>query len=238
MRFLRISLIVPFLLLVTPIWAQQTTQPATKAASDPQAVAVVQAAITALGGATAIGQANSWRFHAQMQGAHANGTVDYLISTDTDTGKRMGRNGKMGPAPPIHSHFIPALAARLLLQESQDPTFVMVFGGLSTLNSKPVTIITFVFPDTPGLPAQIWTFDATNLPILVDFRGSAEIGGRGSFPFVVALSDYRQVSGVLYPFQITSFVPGRPPQTVVLDSVAAAAEAPLNDFNGQAGDLQ
>jgi len=238
MRFARIGLLLFLLLLVVPVWAQQATQSSAQPAGDPQAVAVVQAAITALGGTAAIGRAQSWTFQAQMQGPHANGSIDYRISTDTDTGKLVRRDGTMKPAPPIHSHFVPALAATILLKESQSPEFTMSYGGVSTLDSKPVTVVTFYFTDGPSFPAQIWTFDAANLPVMIDFRSSAQIGARASFPFVVALSDYRKVSGVMYPSQITAFVPGRLPQTVALQSIAAGTAVPTNDFNGPAGDLQ
>src|SRR6266853_5296541 len=240
MRSARCALLFLFLFLAVTSWGKQAPQLASapQPASDPQAVAVVQAAITALGGATAIGQAQSWTFQAQMQGPHANGDISYVISADTDTGKLVRRDGTMEPAPPIHSHFVPALAATILLNESQSPEFTMSYGGASMLDSKPVTVVTFFFADGPRFPAQIWTFDAANLPVMIDFRSSAQVGARASFPFAVALSDYRSVSGVMYPFQIVSFVPWNPPEIVTLQSVNAKATAPPNDFNGPAGDLQ
>jgi hypothetical protein len=245
MRFARFGLFY-LLFFVVPVGAQQATlspgqaqapQPAPQPVSDPQAVAVVQAAITALGGATAIGQAQSWAFQAQMQGPHANGNVDYMISTHTDTGKLVRLDGTTRPAPAIHSHFVPALAGAILLKESQDPNFSMQYAGLSTGDSKPITVIVFMVGKTQ-FPAQIWTFDAANLPVQIDFRLPAEIGARESFPIVVALSDYRTVSGVLYPFQIVSFLPGKPPEIVTLQSVSTSVTAVPNDYNGPAGDLR
>lgn len=242
MRSARVGMLLFLLLFNISVWAQQpaTSQQATSTqpASDPQAVAVVQAAITALGGGTAIGQAQSWTFQAKTQGPHSNGDVDYVISTDTDTGKRAGPNGTMRAAPPIHSHFVPALVAAILLKQSQDPTLTMQFGGTSITDSKPVTTIVFNFTVGPRLPAQIWTFDAANLPVIVDFRTTATIGARTSFPFVVALSDYRQVSGVMYPFQIMALVPGKPPQVVAVQTIAPSATAATNEFNGSGGDLR
>jgi hypothetical protein len=238
MRLARVGLIVPFLLLVVPAWAQQATQALPQPVSDPQAVAVVQAAITALGGATAIGQAQSWTFQAQTQGPHSNGNIDYVISTDTDTGKRAGPNGTMRAAPPIHSHFVPALVGAILLKESQDPTLTIQFGGTSTTDSNPVTTIVFNFTIGPRFPAQIWTFDAANLPTMVDFRTPATIGARVSFPFAVLLSDYRQVSGVIYPFQIMAVVPGKPPQVISVQNITPSATAATNEFNGSGGDLR
>jgi hypothetical protein len=230
MRALRL---LPFVILFSiPLPAQTTS-----AQGDPQAIAVVQAAITALGGATAIGQAQSWTFQAQVQGPHANGNVEYRISTHTDTGKFVLANGKTKPAPPIRSHFVPALVGSILLKESQDPQFSILYAGTSTLASGPVTIVVFAVGPTK-LPGQIWFFDAANLPIQVDFKQPAEIGARESFPVVVMLSNYQPVSGVFYPFRIVSILAGRPPQIIALRSVAGDATVPPNDFNGPGGDLQ
>jgi hypothetical protein len=231
---MRVLRFLPLLLLFSiPLLAQTTPQ----AQGDPQAIAVVQAAITALGGAAAIGQTQSWTFQAQMQGPHANANLDYVISTDTDTGKFLLANGKTKPAPLIHSHFIPALVGPILVKQSQDPEFSILYVGPSTLDSKPVTVVVFAVGPT-RLPAQIWSFDATNLPVRVDFRSPAEIGARESFPFVVVLSDYRSVSGISYPFRIVSLLPGGPPQIVALQSVVASTTVPRNEFNGPGGDLR
>jgi hypothetical protein len=236
----RFGLLV-FLLFSVSVRAQQpasSQQPSsTQQASDPQAVAVVQAAITALGGATAISQAQSWTFQALTQGPHSNGNVDYMISTHTDTGKIVRPDKTMKVAPLIHSHFVPALVGAILLKESQDADFSMQYGGPSVLESKPVTTVVFAV-GRAQMPAQIWFFDASNLPVLIDFRSPAEIGARKSFPLVVGLSNYRLVSGVLYPFEIVTFLPGKPTEVVTIQSVSAAATAPVNEYNGLAGDLQ
>src|SRR5882762_5391311 len=145
MRSVRSALGLCVLALAIPSWGKQASQNAStpQPASDPQAVAVVQAAITALGGATAIGQAQSWTFQAQMQGSRANGSVEYVMSTDIDTGKFVLPDGTTRPAPAIHSLFVPALVGAILLKESQDPEFSMQYAGLSTQDSKPVTTIVF-----------------------------------------------------------------------------------------------
>jgi hypothetical protein len=237
MRSVQFNLTVCVLLLAIPAWGKQSSQNASTSqpVSDPQAVAVVQAAITALGGATAIGQAKSWTFQAQMQGPHANGSVSYTISTDSDTGQYVRADGSMKQAPLIHSHFLPALVGAILVKESQDAEFSILISGPSTLGSESVNVIVFAI-GPQSFPAQIWYFNSANLPVRVDFRLPAEIGARRSFPFVVALSDYQSVSGVLYPFEIDSFVPGKPLETVTLRSVAPGATIPPNEFSGQAGD--
>lgn len=223
------------LVLIVPIQVRAQTQ--AQAQGDPQAIAVVQAAITALGGATAIGQAQSWTFQAQMKGPHANGNVRYVVSTDTDSGTVLAASGKSKQAPLIHSYFVPALVGSILLKESQDPQFSLQYAGTSTLASGSVAVVIFTV-GSKGSPAQIWSFDTTNRPVQVDFRVPAQIGARESFPFLIALSDYRSLSGVFYPFQIVSVVPGRSPEIIVLQSVTAATTVPPNDFNGPGGDLQ
>jgi hypothetical protein len=239
MRSARHAWLFVFLFLTAPSWSKQAPQQASapQLTSDPQAVAVVQAAITALGGAAALAQAQSWTFQAQMQGPQANRNVDYMISTHTDTGHYVLPDGTTKPAPAIHSHFVPALAGAILLKESQNPKFSLHYAGQSTLDSRPVSVI--VFSSGPiQFRAQIWYFDASNLPVQIDFRLSAQIGARQSLYGLVALSDYRSVSGVLYPFQIVSSLPGRPPEIVTVQSVTTSTTAEPNEFNGPAGDLQ
>jgi hypothetical protein len=240
MRCLRFGLLI-FLLFGVSAWAQQPTASqqatSTQPASDPQAVAVVQAAITALGGATAISQAQNWTFQAQLQGPHANGNVSYSMSTKTDTGQLALANGTTNQAPLIQSHFLPALVGAILVKESQDPDFAILTGGSSTLDSVPVNIIVFAI-GPQSIPAQIWYFNSSGLPVLVDFKLPAEIGARRSFPNVVSLSDYRSVSGVLYPHEIVSLVPGKPRELVTIQFVTPGATAATNNFTGQAGDLR
>jgi hypothetical protein len=95
-----------------------------------------------------------------------------------------------------------------------------------------------VLTSGPKFPVQTWAFDSGNLPVMIDFKIPAEIGARASYPFAVFLSDYRSVSGVLCPFRIVAILPSRPPQVVVVKSIAASTTAPPNDFNGPGGDLR
>jgi hypothetical protein len=238
MRFERFSLTLCVLLLSVPAWGKQASQSTAspQSASDPQAIAVVQAAITALGGATAIGQAKGWTFQAQMQGESANGSIQYVMSTDVNTGTQAGRNGTRKSAPAIRSHFVPALVGAILLNESQDPDFSFRYAGQAVLDSKSVSVIVF----SSGLiqfPSQVWYFDATNLPVQVTFNLQAKIGARQSHFGLVALSDYHLVSGVLYPFRIVTNTPEKLPQIIVVQSVNTSAPASPNEFNGPAGDL-
>jgi hypothetical protein len=237
MRSLRINLVVPFILLATPVWGQQAPQATAQPANDPQAVAVVQAAITALGGATAIGQAQSWTFQGRMFGAFGNENVNYAMSTDSDTGTLGLPDGTTRPAPKPQSYFVPALAASILLRQFQDPAFTLRSGGTTTMDSKPVTIVIFAFQaGTVQFPAQVWTFDESNLPVKVDFRLPAEVGARRSIHGTVLLSDFHTVSGVLYPFTLVERPPAGQTEVVQVQSVSSSVNAPMNEANDMGGD--
>jgi hypothetical protein len=147
MRSARFGLLILMVVFSVSVWAQQpapsqqasTAQPA----SDAQAVAVVQAAITALGGAAAIGQAQSWTFQAQMHGAVGSENISYAMSSDANTGSVVLATGTTVPLPMTHSYFVPALVGAILLKEAHDPNFSIFYGGTSTLDSKPVTVVVF-----------------------------------------------------------------------------------------------
>jgi hypothetical protein len=240
MRSARSALTVCILLLAIPSWAKQTSQqtPASQSASDPQAVAVVQEAITALGGATSIGQCQNWTFQAQMQGMLANGNVTYTLSGVVPTQPPITVvNGVTKKVKADRSLFVPAVLGYVLLSEFQDQGTHVQFKGQVTLGSEPVTIVTFSDPDLPALPAQEWYFDTvTSLPARVEFQLPTAIGSKVSFTGVVEVSDYRSVGGVLYPFNILTRLERDQSELIVLQSVSPSATTLSNNFNGAAGD--
>jgi hypothetical protein len=241
MRFARFGLLI-FLLFGVSAWAQQPTASqqatSTQPASDPQAVAVVQAAINALGGATAISQTQSWTFQAQMQGMLANGNVSYTLSGVVGTQPAaIVVNGVTKKVKADQSLFVPAVLAYVLLSEFQDQSFPLRFGGQVSLSSEAVAVVTFSDPDIPALPAQKWYFDtATSLPTRVEFQLPAAVGSKMSFTGVVEVSDYKSIGGVLYPFKIVTRPEREQPEATVLQSVSPSAATLSNDFNGAAGD--
>jgi hypothetical protein len=246
MSSVRLSMLLLLLVPTVSVWPQQTLaspgQPqgpdsSSQTIKQPEALTVVQEAITALGGATAIGQAQNWTFQAQMQGPRGNGSIEYAMSTHTDRGQVARMDGTTQPARAIESIFVLALVGSILLKESQDTELSIHYSGASSLNSNPVTVLTFSVGLTQ-VPAQIWYFDANNLPVQVDFRLPAEIGARRSLHGMVSLSDYRQVSAVMYPFRIVAFMPGQPPEVLTIDTIATDKTASVNQFNGPGGDLR
>ncbi len=241
MRSARSVLALSMLVLAIPSWGKQASQsgPTPQPTGDPQAVAVVQAAITAFGGAMAIGQAQGWTFQATLEGSIANGSSNYSMGWDSGpvTQIRM-KNGTTKKGLPSQSLLVPAIIGSVLLDESQDPNFTMRYGGTTTIDSKPVSTIVFSVMAMPNFAEQTWWFDSTtSLPVRVEFHLPAEVGSRKSFSGIVDLSDYRSVSGVMHPFRIVMPLGGRPPEIIVLQSVTPTKTAPAPNFDGTSGDL-
>jgi hypothetical protein len=223
----RFALLFSILLFSVPAWAQ-APQATPQPVNDPQAVAVVQAAITALGGATSISQGQSWDFQGLLEGPFDSGieieTIKLQLSNATIVG-----NGVSRPAPKFLSPslFLPVLAANVLLQESQDSNYEMQPDAPSTLGSKPVNVVKFLLSSTKAV-AQIWVFDtSTGLPVRIFFELPAQMAQTKSFRGLVDLSNYSAVSGVQYPFTVVTYIEGMLPETLNLKSVTPSQTAQL-----------
>jgi hypothetical protein len=243
MRFARLG--VPFFLLLYcfSAWAQQPAPSqqatSTQPAGDPQAVAVIQSAIAALGGTSAIGQPQGWTFQATIEGPIANGSVTYAMGWDGGPVNQIVLpNGNTKRARPAQSLFIPATIGSVLLDESKDSTFLMKYFGTTTINSKPASEVVFSATVTPNFPSQTWWFDvATGVPVRVEFLLPAEVGSRRSFTGTVELADYRSVAGVMHPFLVIMHSGTQPPQIITLHSVVPSTVSPPASFDGASGDL-
>ncbi len=239
MRLSRILVVMSILVLCTPLCAQQTQQAIATPASDPQAVAVVQAAITALGGATAIGQAQNWDFQGVSNGPIEGENKAETINAQPSKASIMVK----GIARPAHrfvtaSPFLPALVGAILLQESQDVNYELHFDGTSTLGTRSVNVVKFLETNSHTI-AQIWAFDAiTGLPARVYFVSPAQIGLTKTYRGLVDLSDFRPVSGVLHPFTIVSYKEGQQPETISLQALAPSAAFSGNQTGSTTGGVQ
>lgn len=213
-----------------PVQGQSTTS-----TSDPQAVAVVQAAITAIGGAAAIGTLQSWTFKAQATGRIANGPITgVLASTISQTTQPSGKTAKMPPpwARP-RSLLVPALVSAILAKQSQDPTVLLTQGAASASAPNASAVIFSTKGKSGAAPTQRWYFDNTSgLPNRIDFLLPAKVGPVEAFAGTVLLSNYQSVGGILYPFKIVAFLQSpRAMETITLQSVtpstAASASTPV-----------
>jgi hypothetical protein len=207
MRFARFGLLFSILVIGFPVWAQQTQTAMTAPRSDPQAIAVVQAAITALGGATAIGQIQSWNIQA-----HMTGLIGFGDTSETITSARQTSSSTTALAPrtppyklEVPSLFVPILLSAILLNDFQDQTLSMRSEGTTSLGSAvaPLSVVTFTMVGDASLVAERWYFDGrTGLPAMVEFRVSPTLGLINGVVGTVRPSDFRSVAGTSYPFHL------------------------------------
>ncbi len=234
---LRLFLSILFTFACIALSAQQTTSSTTTTspqnASDPQAVAVVQAAITAIGGATAITPLQSWTFQGQASGRVANGPItEVLAASLPPTSQPAGTTVKTPPpwAQP-RSLLLPALMSAILISESQNHGFLLKQGGASGTVPNSTVVIFALSTKAGSAVAQRWHFDnASNLPTKIEFMVPAKFGVMETFPGTVTLSNYKNVGGVLYPFQIVTFLQREHvTQTITLQSVTPSTTLPASN---------
>jgi hypothetical protein len=211
---MRVLRLLPFIILFSiPLLAQNTPE----AHRDPQAVAVVEAAINALGGTEAISQAQRWTFQAQMQGPIDNGTVTEMIPLQVPD---VTINGSAVRPQVVSSPFVPVLLAPVLLKMSQDQSQSIRYAGTVSLGGENATLV--LVSDANNVISQRWFFDTRGLPARVEIRAPMQVGQFQSFLGVVDFSDYRSISGVQYPFQVVERIDSKPfLQTITLQSVTA-----------------
>jgi hypothetical protein len=195
-------------------------------------VAVVEAAITALGGAPTIRQAKSWDFQIAGQGTLANGATREVLSAT--------KAAKSGSPPPggepseklpywlkQRSPLVPALVGTILVEQLQGSRFSIEIQETQDRDG----LIAVVFSRTIGSRrtlSQVWYFDkATNLPTWIWFREPVKMGDMESFrDATVSLSDYRAVGGVLHPHRIETIQQRyMERETLTLQSLVPSADA-------------
>lgn len=231
---------------------------------DPHAASVVQAALTAMGGSTVIGQAQSWQVQGQMRGtqnANRNGAINWEMAgsefrmgstingttTYMLTGHGKPSSVASGAATPLPSHvvralFIPALVAPVLLREFQDQNYSLESGGTTMLGSEPVEVVR-TSCRTGQMEAlvtpQTWYFDAaTSLPARIEFRMPAAAGPRLYISAAADFSDYRNIAGSLYPFHITSSRLGKQTNVITVQSLNPNAAIPASEFDAPTGGVR
>ena len=227
---------------------------------DSRGLSIIQSALTAMGGVTAIGAVQNWQILAQAQGSPQMGgmvkTVRWeqsgaefrMSSTFAATGKTNAtvtghgspatvQNGATAALPShvVSALFIPALAGPVLLNEVQNTNYSVEDGGTQTLNSKSVVVVRTMLPTKP-LTAQTWYFDATtNLPVRVEYRLPTVRTAAFSLPGAADFSNFRPVAGILYPFQIVTWRQGLQVEVITLQSVSVNAAVSPNDFDAAGG---
>jgi len=228
---------------------------------DQNALSTLQAAITALGGATAIGQAQSWQAQGQVQGTAPQGKAvtaitgtitwemagsEMRIASATNAGPTAFLTGHGNPAvvsnanslklPPhvVAAMFVPAFVGPILLKDFQNSDCELRSGGPKNLGTESVQVVHVL---TTGIPyfqqtAQTWYFDSiTKLPVRVEFRIPSMRYPQVSIRGALNFSNYSPVASVLYPFQIVTFRDDKQTSAVTIQSVNVNVAIPSSDFD-------
>lgn len=110
---------------------------------------------------------------------------------------------------------------------STDEAFQYV--GLETLNGAPVQHIKFwnTFSSKPRLQnlatlsaRDVWLDATSSLPVKIAYTRQAGEGAVPSVRMEISFSNYTNVNGVQYPFQINKFFNGTPWQSITIQSVS------------------
>jgi hypothetical protein len=266
MRSARIGAFLCFLFSALSVTAQVPQlgppPPLTAPVRDAQAVAAVQNAINALGGASLIGQQKSWEVQGNVSSSPGTdipgGTFawkaagsEYRFEDSTSSGQDLFVTGHGNPtqsnsgtshevSPYVaRAMFVPALIGTVLLQELLNQNYSIRFGGADTIESQSVLIVTTVaetaYPDNVITP-QTWYFDtSTGLPIRVDFRSPAPNYPASYVNERFDFSDFRVIAGTIFPFQISLSINGQPVQKFGINTISVNASVPSSDFDAPSG---
>ena len=280
----RFCLLVLILLLNFPLWAQQTQTPATSspgqtvttppvaqppgwiysppdllpdAVRDPQALDVVQKAITVMGG-PAVAAVQDCTIQAQsdaLPGTPAtSGTMTWKLAGSefridapipNGTASVMTGHGKPGmingAATALQSYvteamFVPVAIAPVLAQELANPKMSLRFKDNETLGTVSVAVVTTAletdYPDNVVTP-QTWYFDtSTGLPVRVEFRAPDIHDPLNFIPTAVDLSNFQLISGVAYPFKVVSSVDSQTQVVFIVQSVVVDSGIAPSTFDG------
>jgi hypothetical protein len=234
---------------------------------DEQAVVAVQNAINALGGASLIGLQRSWLVHGNVTASpgapmlsgsfiwEAAGS-EFRFAGSNPSGQNLFVTGHGKPtqvsisksqAIPPHmarAMFIPALVGPVLLQELQNQSYSIRYGGTSSIGAESVVIVTTAaettYPDNVVTP-QTWYFDgSTGLPVRVDFRSPAPKYPPGYVAERFDYSDFRAIAGTIFPFQINLSIndDGQTLEAFSVSTISINAALTSSDFDGPSGGAQ
>jgi hypothetical protein len=225
---------------------------------DPQALAVVQRSIQSLGGSAHLGQLQDCVVRAQVEPLDGSGITsgsliwtksgaefrsDFPTAKGTATvatghGKPFRKTEgevKTVPKHVLRALFVPAFVSFALLAELDTPTYSIEYVSPGTVGAEAVTIVKTYSDATPldsVVTPQTWYFDnTTGLPLRVEYRLPDHYFPSKYLVDSVDLSDYRLVSGILYPFHAVRSILGHQVSDISVSSVASNTNIPPSVFD-------
>jgi hypothetical protein len=232
-RFLALQALVVALLVGFVAQAgfaqSQTTSSLPPPVRDAQAIVVLQAAITAMGGTSAVAAISDATVIGTEQdipnpsGPPATFTwqssgSEFRSLTQNSNGPYIALSGHGTPGQQKHGNWIPwpyhvarahqpfYLPAVVLYAELQNPNYALSYIGSVTADGKSaIKIHTFDASDNIGplVTPQDWYFDPTSfLPLRVEYLFPYQDDANHASPLSMEFANFQSVSGILVPYQL------------------------------------
>jgi len=244
MRRLAVVLLVS---LVASSWTQSAAQQSASS-RDPQAFAVLQQAITAMGGSAPSDSTASGTITTNSGSSTDNGTFLIMTRGTGQTSEQIQtaheavtlvysqesaaqvQDGNL-TALPIESAVTSQSALfplPLLIGMLNDPDSAYSYVGLETFNGASVHHVQVwtSFASIPTLAPlasfsthDLWLDATSGIPLRISYNNHLGQGAANSVAFDVMLSNYQGVNGIQFPFLITKSVNGTPWATITINSV-------------------
>jgi hypothetical protein len=251
--------LIPLVFLLTPLTAlAQTPQPV----RDPRALSLVAAALSKMGGTPPSDSTASGTVQVTAGSRVESGTINILTrglnqtrdditvpsgeqifvyndgyASDNLNGAALKHSGELGASAQS-----PLFPLQLLAWANGSSDVAFAFVGAETLNGAAVSHISF-WNTYGGVPVRqdlvtfsqrdVWLDTASGLPVKISYTRHLAGGASPGVAIDVFLSDYRNVNGFLYPFQIKKSVNGTPWATITIQSVGFNTGLPATDFTVQ-----
>ena len=186
-----------------------------------------------------------WRMNMTAK----DGTISMVTGRGAPAWISVTGMGTKVPSHVMRARFVPALAGLVLWNELPNPSYSMLYVSemtldihqRSALNSDPTqrfTVVrTGVFSKDPAdrVTLQTWYFDQTSgLPLRVEFRMPSDKRPELSASGAYNLGQYKSVSGLMFPFQISRYMGDRPIDAYSIQSVTTNATIASADFDSPA----
>jgi hypothetical protein len=239
---------VSFLIALLSLFSQSSTQQTvTVVQRDPQAVALLQAAVGAMGGVVPTDSVATGNIVTVAGSLTSTGTIRILTRgsdqsyDEIQTSSVFALVYSRGRASSITGGSLTGLPIDLAITtQSVDfplPLFAGALAnsdtafkyiGLETLNGTSIQHIQFwnTFASIPDLQSlassslrDVWVNTSSGLPLRVSFKRRSSNAPSQSTSVDVSLSDYRNINGVLYPFSIQVALNGTPWATITIQNV-------------------
>jgi hypothetical protein len=210
-------LIAVCLFLSLPMHAQQaaTFQRPVPPVKDADAVALVQTAIQALGGESALKQLQAVAFQGSMVGASQPSSV-YAATWQAPPAKP---KSPVNTAAPIKVPLGPASVVATLVRQFHSGLSLKYVGPVAS-GASTLTAVTFHANLPAGvtvpIPDQTWYFNQAGLPARIEYQVTSQPGVIQLQ--AIDLSDYRPVSGLLFPFQMVLHRDDQQNQTITIQT--------------------